>query len=82
MYSFDKAIQLGTQNLIDCYFYKGLSLYDLQIFKESKNSLINCIKLIFKEFYPKSEITDFSTIEEEFETSNFIKKQKVIKNIH
>jgi len=74
MYSFDKAIRIGTQNLIESYYYKGLSLYDLQILKESKISLLSSLKLIFKEYIPKKEITENSQIDEEFGDNNLVKK--------
>ena len=74
MYSFDKAIQIGTQNLIESYYYKGLSLYDLQILKESKNSLISCLNLIYKEITnSKNDITQISKINDEFSDKTFEK---------
>ena len=72
MYSFDKAIQIGTNNLIESYYYKGLSLYDLQILKESKNSLLSCLKLIYKEL-SKNDIS-ISEVNSEFKNNNFVKK--------
>ena len=72
MYSFDKAIQIGTQNLIESYYYKGLSLYDLQILNESKNSLLTCLSLIYKE-YSKKEIS-LGDIDGEFNEKNLINK--------
>ena len=76
MYSFDKAIQMGTQNLIESYYYKGLSLYDLQIINESKNSLVSCLKLIYKEYNNKKEINEDILIEEEFNKESLIQKVK------
>ena len=79
MYSFDKAIQIGTQNLIESYYYKGLSLYDLQILNEARNSLISCLKLIFKEYISKKDnVNIILKIEDELKKENFI--QKVINN--
>ena len=75
MYSFDKAIQIGTHNLIESYYYKGLSLYDLQILKESKNSLLSCLNLIYKEISnTKDDITQISEINDKFSNNNFVKK--------
>ena len=75
MYSFDKAIHIGTSNLVESYFYKGLSLYDLQIFNEAKNSLISCLKIIYKEYLNKKEINDIK-IEDELKKETFISKVK------
>ena len=73
MYAFDKAIQIGSHNLIESYYYKGLSLYDLQIIKESKNSFLSCLKYIFKEVM-KTEISDTLDIDDEFTNKSLIKK--------
>ena len=76
MYSFDKAIQIGTNNLIESYYYKGISLYDLQILNEAKNSLMSCLKLIFKEYNNNKKEINVILIEEELNKENFIKKVK------
>ena len=75
MYSFDKAIQIGTHNLIESYYYKGLSLYDLQVFNEARNSLMSCLRLIYKEYSNKKEITGV-LIDEELNNQNLIQKVK------
>ena len=75
MYSFDKAIQIGTSNLVESYYYKGLSLYDLQILNEAKNSLIFCLKYIYKEYFNKKDINGI-LINDELNKENFINKAK------